>query len=178
MLDLKFVREHQDKVEQALKNRGQELSLDEYRGREAKRRQLLTRLEELRHERNTLSKEVGRLDAGPASGMRPSPCRTGSPQSMRKAKTWRPKPRPRTPGCGIFSSICPTSPTSPCPWGRPATTTRWCRPGGRPPGSTFPPRPTGTSGRTWASWISNGPPRSPGPASRCSKGPGPGWSGP
>ena len=38
MLDLKFVREHQEEVEQALKNRGQELSLDEYRGREAERR--------------------------------------------------------------------------------------------------------------------------------------------
>ncbi|MGO8760676.1 MAG: serine--tRNA ligase [Desulfobaccales bacterium] len=61
MLDLKFVREHQDEVEQALKNRGQAISLDEYRGREAQRRQLLTRLEELRHERNTRSKEVGAL---------------------------------------------------------------------------------------------------------------------
>jgi seryl-tRNA synthetase len=48
-------------VEQALKNRGQEISLDEYRRREAERRRLLTRLEELRHERNTLSKEVGTL---------------------------------------------------------------------------------------------------------------------
>jgi seryl-tRNA synthetase len=61
MLDLKFVREHQDEVEQALKNRGQAISLDEYRGREAQRRQLLARLEELRHERNTRSKEVGAL---------------------------------------------------------------------------------------------------------------------
>jgi seryl-tRNA synthetase len=61
MLDLKFVREHQEEVEQALKNRGQAISLDEYRGREAERRQLLTRLEEFRHERNTLSKEVGAL---------------------------------------------------------------------------------------------------------------------
>jgi seryl-tRNA synthetase len=61
MLDLKFVREHQEEVEQALKNRGQEISLDEYRNREAQRRQLLTRLEELRHTRNTLSKEVGAL---------------------------------------------------------------------------------------------------------------------
>ena len=61
MLDLKFVRGHQEEVEQALKNRGQEISLEEYRGREAERRQLLTRLEELRHERNTLSKEVGAL---------------------------------------------------------------------------------------------------------------------
>ncbi|MBU4354266.1 MAG: serine--tRNA ligase [Proteobacteria bacterium] len=61
MLDVKFVREHQEEVEQALKNRGQEISLDEFRRREAERRQFLTRLEELRHERNTLSKEVGAL---------------------------------------------------------------------------------------------------------------------
>src|SRR5664280_895772 len=61
MLDLKFVREHQEEVEQALRNRGQEISLEEFRRREAERRQLLTRLEELRHERNTLSKEVGAL---------------------------------------------------------------------------------------------------------------------
>ena len=61
MLDVKFVREHQEKVEQALKNRGQAISLEEFRRREAERRQFLTRLEELRHERNTLSKEVGAL---------------------------------------------------------------------------------------------------------------------
>ncbi len=61
MLDLKFVREHLEAVEQALKNRGQEISLDEFREREADRRQFLTSLEELRHERNTLSKEVGAL---------------------------------------------------------------------------------------------------------------------
>jgi len=61
MLDVKFVREHQEEVEQALKNRGQAISLEEFRRREAERRQFLTRLEELRHERNTLSKEVGAL---------------------------------------------------------------------------------------------------------------------
>jgi seryl-tRNA synthetase len=61
MLDLKFVRDHLEVVEQALKNRGQDISLDEYRQREIERRQLLTRVEELRHERNTVSKEVGAL---------------------------------------------------------------------------------------------------------------------
>ncbi len=61
MLDIKFVREHLEEVQQALKNRGQEISLDEYQEREAARRQLLTRVEELRHERNTLSNEVGGL---------------------------------------------------------------------------------------------------------------------
>ena len=33
MLDLKFVREHQEEVEQALRNRGQEISLEEFRRR-------------------------------------------------------------------------------------------------------------------------------------------------
>ncbi|MEJ2672516.1 MAG: serine--tRNA ligase [Deltaproteobacteria bacterium] len=61
MLDIKFVREHLEEVETALKNRGQEISLEDYRGREAERRRLLTRLDELRHERNNLSKEVGGL---------------------------------------------------------------------------------------------------------------------
>jgi seryl-tRNA synthetase len=61
MLDIKFVREHLEEVEAALRNRGQEISLEEYRRREAERRQLLTRVEELRHERNILSKEVGVL---------------------------------------------------------------------------------------------------------------------
>jgi seryl-tRNA synthetase len=61
MLDLKFLREHQEEVEQALRNRGQDISLDEFRRRDAERRQFLTRLEELRHERNNLSKEVGAL---------------------------------------------------------------------------------------------------------------------
>ena len=72
MLDLKFVREHQEEVEQALKNRGQEISLEEFRRREAERRQFLTRLEELRHERNNLSKEVGALmQAGKRDEARP-----------------------------------------------------------------------------------------------------------
>jgi seryl-tRNA synthetase len=59
MLDLKFVREHPDQVEQALKNRGLEISLAEFREKDAARRAALTELEGLRHQRNTLSQEVG-----------------------------------------------------------------------------------------------------------------------
>jgi seryl-tRNA synthetase len=62
MLDLRFVRDHLDKVEQALKNRGlTEVPLEEFRHRDAERRRLLTQVETLRHERNTLSEEVGHL---------------------------------------------------------------------------------------------------------------------
>ena len=61
MLDLKFVRDHLAAVEQALKNRGMEVSLEEFLHRDGERRRLLTRVEELRHERNTLSQQVGTL---------------------------------------------------------------------------------------------------------------------
>jgi seryl-tRNA synthetase len=59
MLDLRYVREHLEEVQQALKNRGSEISLEEFRQRDEERRRLLAQVEELRHERNTLSKEVG-----------------------------------------------------------------------------------------------------------------------
>jgi len=72
MLDLRFVREHLEEVGQALKNRGLEISLEEFKKRDAQRRRRLTELEELRHEGNTLSKEVGTLlKAGKAGEARP-----------------------------------------------------------------------------------------------------------
>jgi len=62
MLDLRFVRDHIDKVDEALKNRGlTEVPLEEFRHRDAERRRLLTQVEALRHERNTLSQKVGDL---------------------------------------------------------------------------------------------------------------------
>jgi len=61
MLDLKFVRDHLPAVEQAMRNRGMAISLDDFHLHEGERRRLLTRIEELRHQRNTLSQEIGRL---------------------------------------------------------------------------------------------------------------------
>jgi seryl-tRNA synthetase len=64
MLDLKFARDHLDIVEQALKNRGQTISLEDFRLHDSERRRLLTAMEDLRHQRNTLSQEIGRLLKG------------------------------------------------------------------------------------------------------------------
>jgi seryl-tRNA synthetase len=62
MLDLRFVRDHLDKVAHALKNRGLTAdSLEDFRWRDAERRRLVTQVETLRHERNTLSQQVGNL---------------------------------------------------------------------------------------------------------------------
>jgi seryl-tRNA synthetase len=61
MLELKFVREHLPELEQAMKNRGAAISLDEFRLHDGERRRLLTRVEELRYQRNTWSHEIGGL---------------------------------------------------------------------------------------------------------------------
>jgi len=61
MLELKFVREHLPELKQAMKNRGAAISLDEFRLHDGERRRLLTRVEELRYQRNTWSQEIGGL---------------------------------------------------------------------------------------------------------------------
>lgn len=68
MLDLKFVRDRLSEVEQAMKNRGAEISLDDFGIHDGERRRLLTRVEELRHQRNILSQEIGALMKGGKSG--------------------------------------------------------------------------------------------------------------
>ncbi len=51
MLDLKFIRENIDKVQEALTNRQEAISLDEILGLDAERRQKILELEDLRHTR-------------------------------------------------------------------------------------------------------------------------------
>ncbi len=60
MLDLRFVREHIDEVQEALQKRGLEISLEEFIAKDQERRATLARLDELRHQRNTLSEDVGK----------------------------------------------------------------------------------------------------------------------
>src|SRR3989339_1634327 len=119
MLDVKFVREHQEEVERALKNRGQEITLKEIRLREAERRQLLTRLEELRHERNTLSKEVGALmQAGERDEAQPLRDRVTAIND--ESKNLEAQTEAQDTWVRDFLLQMPTCPTSPCPWACPA----------------------------------------------------------
>lgn len=60
MLDIKFVRDNPEKVEQALKSRGSSLSLAEFIGREKERRELLAEVEVLKNKRNTVSQEISK----------------------------------------------------------------------------------------------------------------------
>lgn len=61
MLDIKFVRDNPEKVQQALQNRGAAMNLDEFLALEKERRTLLSEAEALKSKRNTVSQEISRL---------------------------------------------------------------------------------------------------------------------
>lgn len=61
MLDIKFVRDNMEIVQQALINRGNNLSLDEFLTLEKERRVLLSQVEALKNKRNTVSQEISQL---------------------------------------------------------------------------------------------------------------------
>lgn len=61
MLDLGFVRENLQRVEEKLAERGVPGGLDAFRKVDVKRRQMLTEVEALKNRRNRASEEIGRL---------------------------------------------------------------------------------------------------------------------
>lgn len=61
MLDIKFIRENQQIVEEALTKRGGKVSLDGFLKLEQERRALLTEVEQMKAARNAASKEIGIL---------------------------------------------------------------------------------------------------------------------
>ncbi len=61
MLDLKFVRQNREKVEEALAKRKVDINLNAFIELEAKRREALGRMEEMKAKSNRVSQEIGRL---------------------------------------------------------------------------------------------------------------------
>ncbi len=61
MLDIRFVRQNTERVREAVEAKGETAPLDDFLGLDGKRRELLQDVESLKHERNTASKEIGRL---------------------------------------------------------------------------------------------------------------------
>ncbi len=58
MLDLKFVRENIDKVKEAVKNKNEKVNIAEFISQDKKHRKLKEELDDLRHIRNKVSKEI------------------------------------------------------------------------------------------------------------------------
>ena len=61
MLDLKFIRENPDKVREGTRLKNAAVDVDKILQLDAERRAKLTRADELKNERNTLSAEIGKL---------------------------------------------------------------------------------------------------------------------
>ncbi|MBJ6363516.1 serine--tRNA ligase [Paenibacillus sp. GCM10012307] len=61
MLDMKWIREHKEQVQQAADGKGIALSVDELLEREREQKELLQQTEELRYKRNMLSGRIGEL---------------------------------------------------------------------------------------------------------------------
>lgn len=61
MLDLKFMRENKEQVEKWLKQRGSDLTLDEFVKLDEERREILGEVEALKNKRNNESAEIARL---------------------------------------------------------------------------------------------------------------------
>jgi len=61
MLDMKFIRDHLDQVEQRLASRGGELSLAGFRQLDERRRSLLTESESLKAQKNSASEEIAKV---------------------------------------------------------------------------------------------------------------------
>lgn len=61
MLDMKFIRDHLDQVEQRLATRGGEISLAGFRQLDERRRGLLTESEQLKAQKNSASEEIAKV---------------------------------------------------------------------------------------------------------------------
>ncbi len=61
MLDLKFMRENKEQVEEWLRNRGSDLTLDEFAKLDEERRVILGEVEALKNKRNNESAEIAKL---------------------------------------------------------------------------------------------------------------------
>jgi seryl-tRNA synthetase len=60
LLDLKYVRNNPEKIEQSLKNRGGKINLDTFLKKEAERREILMKVEGMKAKRNAVSQEIGK----------------------------------------------------------------------------------------------------------------------
>ena len=61
MLELKFIRENREKVEEMLRNRNSNLTLDEFFQLDDQRREILGEVEALKQKRNTIFKLIDQL---------------------------------------------------------------------------------------------------------------------
>ncbi|MBU1657303.1 MAG: serine--tRNA ligase, partial [Candidatus Omnitrophica bacterium] len=61
MLDPKFIREHPDMVKKALRDRNTKLNIDDFLVLDKKRREIISRAEDMKRQKNEASKKIGAM---------------------------------------------------------------------------------------------------------------------
>lgn len=61
MLEIKFVRQNLPEIQKALTNRGETVDFDSFKACDAKRREILLEIENLRHRRNVVSEQIAEM---------------------------------------------------------------------------------------------------------------------
>ena len=72
MLDLRFIREHADEVREALVKLSSSAPIDEILSLDVQRRELLSEADSLKHQRNVVSKKIGRMKEKDQDSLRDS----------------------------------------------------------------------------------------------------------
>ncbi len=63
MLDLKRLRDEPEEMRAALARRGADRLLDDVLAADVRRREVVQKIDELKHRQNVITKEIGRVDA-------------------------------------------------------------------------------------------------------------------
>jgi seryl-tRNA synthetase len=147
MLDLKFVRDHIDKVQTALRQRGLDISFEEFLAKDLERRRALAEIDELRHRRNTLSEEVGRKKKAGLHA-EAQPLMDQVKEINQKIKQWEAEAEKHDPWVRNFLLTLPNLPDDSVPLGASADDNPVIKTWGEPPRFGFEPKPHWDLGET------------------------------
>ncbi len=139
MLDLRFVRENLDTVKLALRHRGIEISLDEFLEKDLERRRALAEIDELRHQRNTLSEEVGKKKKA-GQHTEAEPLMDQVKAINQRIKQWEAEADQHDPWVRDFLLTLPNLPDASVPVGATADDNPVLKTWGEPPRFAFEPK--------------------------------------
>jgi seryl-tRNA synthetase len=154
LLDLRFVRENIPAVRRAIEIKGEQAALDDFLRLDTKRRELLQEVEELKHQRNVVSKDVGRLKK---EGRDAAELVEKMRLVNERIKELDEEQRQIDTTMEEILLHIPNLPDPDVPVGTPKRTTRKFAAGGTSRNLTLAPSLTGSWGNSWGYWISPEP---------------------
>lgn len=138
MLDMKFVIENLDFVQEALSKRGQKIDFSGFIELAAEKKRLILLGDELRHKRNSVSDEIGRLKA---DGKKTDHLITEMKEVSDKIKELEAKTRDLENNLNNFLLTIPNIPHFSIPEGNDSSNNKEVKRYGEPPRFDFKPRP-------------------------------------